>query len=379
MPVQLVITGLGCISAAGPTARDLETTLLSGRSCLAVSDNPRFPLAAQLPVGLVASPVPSGPRAVGLAEVAAREALANSGIAPGVLGLAVGSCTGGLHGSEERYLGAGPEPVSDVYRDQPVGRIVAQLRRRLRIRGPVTAHAEACASAAGALIEAVGWIRSGLVPGALIVGTDPLTRLTMAGFKALQIIDPVGCRPFAEERAGMSLGEGAVAVVLEEEQSALLRGAKPLARLLGWGMAGDAHHATAPDPSGRWLTAAIDQSLRDGAVAAADIGFVSAHGTGTRDNDSSEAQALATRFGRVPVSSNKRALGHTMGASALFGVAGAVVALQHQTLLPIAQWTGTPFDHVEVVTSARHSRIDAVLTTCLAFGGVNTAFVMSRF
>jgi 3-oxoacyl-[acyl-carrier-protein] synthase II len=378
MSVSLVITGLGSISSAGATAGALESTLLAGRSCLAVRADPRFPLAAQLPVGLVSVALPAGPRAVGLAEVAAREALAVSGAAPGRLGLAVGSCTGGLHGSEESYLGAGPEPVSEAYRDQPVGRIMAALRRRLRIRGPVTAHAEACASAAGALIEAISWIRTGLVPGALIIGTDPLTRLTMAGFHALQIVDPVGCRPFSEERAGMSLGEGAVALVLEEEGCALRRGAKPLARLLGWGMAGDAHHATAPDPSGRWLDAAIGQSLQDAAMAASDIGFISAHGTGTRDNDVSEAHALATRFGHVPVSSNKRALGHTMGASALFGVAGAVVALRHQTLLPIADWSGTPFAHVDVVTHARAGRFAAALTTCLAFGGVNTAFVVGR-
>lgn len=372
--MAIVITGIGSVSAAGSSFEELAQTLLAGRSCLATCDDPHLPLAARLPVAAVTSRLPTGPRTVGLGEVAAREALQQSGIARSDLGLALGSCTGGLHASESSYLNDGPQHISDVYRDQPVGRTLAQLRSRLRLHGPATAHAEACASTAGALIEAIEWIRSGQLTAALVIGADALTRLTMAGFSALQIVDPLGCRPFSVERAGMSLGEGAVALVIEDEAHAHARGARVIARLLGWGLAGDAHHATAPDPTGTWLGAAIDQALADGQVTAVD--FISAHGTGTRDNDASEALVLASRFGQIPVCSTKRAIGHTMGASAGFGLAGAVIALQRQLLLPTAAWTGTPVDGIEVVTSARPAVVRTAMTTCLAFGGVNTAFVI---
>jgi 3-oxoacyl-[acyl-carrier-protein] synthase II len=231
---------------------------------------------------------------------------------------------------------------------------------------------------AGAIIEAMGWIRTGQVPAVLVIGADALTRLTMAGFHALQIVDPAGCRPFSRERAGMSLGEGAIALVIEDADHARLRGARPLARLLGWGLAGDAHHSTAPDPTGTWLGSAIGQALADAGTPASGISFVSAHGTGTRDNDACEVQVLADRFGSVPVSSTKRAIGHTMGASAGFGLAAAILALQHQTLIPVSAWTGTPLDGVDVVTAARPARVEAAMTTCLAFGGVNAAFIVGR-
>lgn len=377
MACPLVITGIGSVSAAGPTWADLRQTFLAGRSCLARHQDPHLPLAARLPVAVVEAPLPAGPRTVALGELAAREALASSGAEPGGLGLLLGSCTGGLRASEAAYL-AGSETVSETYRDQPVGRTLALLRRRLGIRGPASAHAEACASTAGALIEAMGWIRTGQVPGALVIGADALTHLTMAGFSALQIIDGDGCRPFSVERAGMSLGEGAVALVVESDDVARRRGARPLARLLGWGASSDAHHATAPEPTGHWLGQAIHQALADAESSVGAVQFISAHGTGTRDNDESESQVLGRSFGAIPVCSTKRAIGHTMGAAAGFGVLGAVAALQLQTLLPTAAWQGTPMSGIDVVTRSRPAIIDQVVSTCLAFGGVNAAFVLGR-
>ena len=378
MASSLAITGIGAISAAGANIDALYASLRSARSHLACYDDAALPLATQVPVARVVTAVGPGPRVVALAEIAAREALAGSGIAPAAVGLSLGSCTGGMRGSEAHYLAEGPGPVTKIYREQPVGRTAANLYHRLRLGGPLAAHAEACASTAGALTEAITWIRMGLVPAALVVGADALTRLTMAGFHSLQIIDPQGCRPFSTERAGMSLGEGAVALLIEDEAHARQRGAPVLARLLGWGLTADAHHATAPDPRGTWLRSAIEAALADAGTSPAAVSFVAAHGTGTRDNDACEAQVLAQLFGHVPVSSNKRGIGHTMGAAAGFGLVAAIQALREQLLIPTAAWTGTPLAEIEVITATRAAAVDTALVTCLAFGGVNAALVVGR-
>ena len=383
MAKSLAITGIGAISAAGLTVSALNESLRSGRSHLACRTDASFPLAARVPVAMVDWDLitgDNGPRVAVLAERAAREALLMSGIPGDELGLSLGSCTGGMHGSESQYLahGPGPRPIEEVYREQPVGRTVARLAQRLGIRGPITAHAEACASTAGAVIEAMNWLRAGLVPAVVVVGADALTRLTMAGFQSLQVIDPQGCRPFSLERAGMSLGEGAVAVVIEDEAHARRRGARILAHLLGWGLAADAHHATAPHPTGQWLGVAIDEALADAGASPTAVSFVAAHGTGTRDNDACEAQVLAQRFGHIPVSSNKRHIGHTMGAAAGFGLASAVLAVCDQVVLPTAQWEGTPIQDIEVVIETRAAVVETALVTCLAFGGVNAALLVGR-
>lgn len=388
MAKSLAITGIGAISAAGLTVAALNETLRTGRSHLACRVDAAFPLAARVPVAMVDWDViagDTGPRVAVLAERAAREALLMSGLpmsgAPrDDIGLSLGSCTGGMHGSEAQYLvhGPGPRPIVEVYREQPVGRTAARLAQRLGLCGPVTAHAEACASTAGAVIEAMNWLRAGIVPAVVVVGADALTRLTMAGFQSLQVIDPQGCRPFSLERAGMSLGEGAVALVIEDAAYARRREARVLAHLLGWGLAADAHHATAPHPTGQWLGVAIDDALKDAGASPATVSFVAAHGTGTRDNDACEAQVLAQRFGRIPVSSNKRHIGHTMGAAAGFGLASAVLAVCDQVVLPTARWEGTPIEDIEVVVETRASVVDTALVTCLAFGGVNAALVVGR-
>ena len=132
-------------------------------------------------------------------------------------------------------------------------------------------------------------------------GADSLSRMTWGGFHSLLLVDGAGCRPFDANRAGMSLGEGAAVLVLEAEETARRRGATILARLSGWGASCDAHHATAPHPQGAGAAAAMQTALRRAGLEPAAIDYVNAHGTGTRDNDLAEANALKTVFGgRVP-------------------------------------------------------------------------------
>lgn len=371
--MTLVVTGLGAVCAHGAGVAAFEDAVWAGRCGLATADDADLPLAARLPVGRVTVPLPRlGGRTTSLALLAGREALGGARLPEAAL--LVGTTTGGMRASEAAYL-ADPALSAHAYAAQPAHATARLLAARLGLHGPQATHSEACAAAACALGEAQDWLRLGLCEAALVVGSDALTRLTTAGFASLQVVDPAGCRPFTAERAGMNLGEGAAALLLETEAHARARGARPLGRLTGWGLAADAHHATAPHPEGTYLEAALRAALTSAGRSGVD--WVHAHGTGTRDNDAVEAATIGRVLGAVPFSGTKRVTGHTMGAAGLFGVVAACRALSRQEL-PVSAGTelGTPLG--AVVRASMPGRIDAAAVTCLAFGGVNAALIVER-
>src|SRR6185436_9453570 len=175
----------------------------------------------------------------------------------------------------------------------------------------------ACSSGAVALAEAAELISDGVVDCAVAGGVDAVTRLCFMGFNALKLLDPAPCRPFDRDRRGMSIGEGAGFVVLENAAVARARGARAYAELAGYGMTTDAYHITAPEPEGDGMVRAIRAALRSAREAPAAVQYVNAHGTGTPQNDRVEARALERVFsaGGVLVSSTKSMLGHTMAAA----------------------------------------------------------------
>jgi 3-oxoacyl-(acyl-carrier-protein) synthase len=332
---------------------------------------------------MVTAPLPFLPsRTQALALCAAREAFRQSGLtsqqaAP--FGVVVGSCTGGMPESEAFFLNTSQTDVSPIYRRQHPHRTTQLLSHLLGVHGPQNTHALACASAAAAIIEAMELVRSGACPGAIAVGSDALTRVTLAGFTSLMLVDPHGCRPLTTERAGMSLGEGAAALIIEDPAHARQRGAKPLASLLGWGQYADAYHLTSPEPAGHQLERAIRDSLADGNISTADVNYVNAHGTGTRDNDQVESLVLARLFGAIPTASAKRNFGHTMGAAAAVEAVVSCLALTEQKIWASAgAKDGTPVPGIEVVQQSRSDKLNVVLSTTLAFGGINACLAFGR-
>jgi 3-oxoacyl-[acyl-carrier-protein] synthase II len=379
MSAALAITGIGCIAAPGRGLDAQREALRAGRCHLSTGSVPGLPLAASLPIGRVTTAVPSAPgRTAALALAAASDALTDAGLDPAgsEIGVSVGSCTGGMPESEAAYL-ADAERVHAVYAQQEAHRCTDLLAARLGLLGPRSTHSVACASSACALAEAAEWIRSGLGPAGLVGGADALRRLTMAGFRRLQVIDSAGCRPLTTERAGMSLGEAGAALLLEDAAHARRRGARIRASLLGWGLRADAYHATAPQPDGSQLRSAIEAALADGGLRADAVAYVSAHGTGTRDNDACEATALGACFGRIPTASAKRSYGHTMGAAAAVELVACCLALEAGCAWPSAgAELGTPLTEVEVLTATRPLASDVICSTSLAFGGVNAALLL---
>src|SRR5436309_675375 len=180
-----------------------------------------------------------------------------------------------------------------------------------KLGGGVVSNATACASAGAAIGMAADYLRSGHAGVAVAGGSDALCRLTYSGFNVLQAVDPAPCTPFAADRKGITLGEGAAYLVLERWDDAVARGAEILAELRGYGASCDAHHPTAPVEDGSGAEAAMRAAVGE---RGGDVDYVNAHGTGTLLNDSAETKAIAAALGvRTPVSSSKSYFGHTLG------------------------------------------------------------------
>jgi len=416
LPVRRVaVSGAGAVSGLGWGVRALWDGLRSGRTAIrpfARFDHAlhRTHLAAEVADGDGAPPeelirdCPDWRRlsvadrfALFAALEAVRQAgldlpLAESGTEAGVW---FGSSTGGMWESERffhRYVtDRRRSRLADLAAQQVNGPGDA-VARRLGVTGPVQTISSACSSGALALGAALDAVRSGTVEVAVAGGSDSLCQLTYAGFNALRAVDEGPCLPFRAGRAGMSFGEGAAVLVLEPLERALERGATPLAELAGAGSSCDAHHMTAPDPSGAGAAAALASALRDAGLAPDAVDFVNAHATGTPLNDAAEWQALRSVFGEraaeIPAVLTKALLGHLLGSAGALEAVVTVLCLLHGELHP------APGGEREAGEDGQSAALPASLvldrplplpgartavSTSLAFGGSNAALVFSRF
>jgi 3-oxoacyl-[acyl-carrier-protein] synthase II len=392
---RVAVTGLGTVSALGPDVAAFSSGLRDGRSGIAPltlfdSTGFRAKLAAQAPepkppVDVAALRTASRADRFGLQ--AAFEAVAHAQLSPADLAdaaLIFGTGTGGLTTTEE-FVANGGGPASLLVAHQPSS-VTDLVARHLGIRGPRSTIMTACSSSATAIGWAADRIRLGQVSVALAGGAEGLTRLTWAGFGCLRATAPGDepCRPFDAERKGLTLGEGAAVLVLEELERARARGATILAVLAGWGMTADAHHMTAPHPEGDGAARAMRAALADAQLPADAVGYVNAHGTGTPHNDAAETLALKAVFGTrapsVPVSSIKSMVGHTLGAAGAIEAVASVLTLTLELVPPTVHLrTVDPAFGLDYVPgSARRLAVAAVLSNSFAFGGNNTTLAFTR-
>ena len=216
----------------------------------------------------------------------------------------------------------------------------------------------------------------------MVGGVDALTRICFMGFNALRLLDPEPCRPFDRDRRGMSIGEAAAFLVLEDAAPCHARGGRVYASLLGAGMTTDAHHVTAPHPEAEGMIRAITLALEAAGMGPRDVGYVNAHGTATPQNDRTEALALRRVFGdgRVLVSSTKSMVGHTMAAAGSVEAVATVLALQHGLLPPTANLANSdpeiPFDCIP--REARPAPVAVALSNSFGFGGQNVSLIFGR-
>lgn len=388
-----VITGVGIVAAPGRNAAEVWQAVARG-DCglqpLSLFQSPRY---GQVPVGEVRHDLTElgaplrGSRSDKLGWLAAREAVADAQLTPDHFGdragVLLGCSVGGSFDSEQFLINL---MKRGIMRPRPTrfhecASAVEVIADHFGLYGPGMAIATACSSGALAIAAAAEMIQTGEADVMLAGGTDSLSRTTWSGFHSLLLVDAQGCRPFDVSRGGMSFGEGAAILIIENEETARRRGAKILARLTGWGASCDAHHATQPHPEGTGALAAMQSALRRAGLSAEAIGYVNAHGTGTRDNDLAEARALKTLFGAnvPPFSSTKRIFGHALAASGALEAVVCLEALRRQQLPPNPGYSQVdPAIGLAPVTVLRPAALTHVMSNSFGFGGNNAALIFSQ-
>jgi beta-ketoacyl-acyl-carrier-protein synthase II len=336
-----------------------------------------------------------------LASVAAREAVANSGLeiteasAPRT-GVVVSSAIGGLKAIADAVLTnstEGPRRVSPFM----IPMLMANGASGLiaidhGIKGPCFSVASACASGADGIGMALMMLRSNMIDVALAGGSEStIVSVAVAAFDRVGAMShhnedySVTPAPFDKNRDGLVMGEGAAVLVLEGESHARARGATIYAELAGYGSTADAFHVTAPDEKGEGGAAAIRAALASAGANAGDVGYISAHGTATQLNDLSETKAIKGAFGqlahRIPVSSTKSMTGHMMGATGALEAIFCVYAIRDGILPPTIHYrTPDPDCDLDVIpNTAREAKIDLAISNAFGFGGHNAVLAIRSY
>lgn len=246
---------------------------------------------------------------------------------------------------------------------------------------PAQIIANACASGSNAVGHAFQLVRAGKYRRVLCGGYDALSELVFVGFDSLQAATPEKIRPFDRNRTGLVLGEGAALLALEEWESARERGATILAEITGYGISTDNHHLTQPHPSGIGPRLAMERALADARRAPEEVGYINAHGTATAFNDASEGAAIAQIFGaRVPVSSTKSMMGHSLGAAGAIEAVFSILALRGQFLPPNIHYAEPdPAWSLNIVANeSRAADLRCVVSNSFGFGGTNASLMIER-
>ena len=399
-PRRVVVTGIGAVTSIGSNVADFWKNLLAGRCgirelTLFDTSSYRTKTAAEvtdLPDGFL---TPREKRRMSRADrmglAAAREAIAQSGIDfsredPTRIGVILGGGTSGLIDSEafyEQHLRGEKGRPSRVLNHLPDA-ITDRVAQHFGAEGLKSTITTACSSSANAMGYAHDAIAAGFADVMLTGGSDVLARLTYAGFNSLRSVDPDPCRPFDRERKGLSIGEAAGILVFEERERAVRRGAPLLAEFLGYGVTSDAHHMTAPDPSGVAGARTIHAALDSAGVNREEIDYLHAHGTATPQNDSAETAAIKTAFGeqsrRIPISSIKSMIGHCLCASGAIEGVATVLTIRDGKIPPTIHYASPDpaCDLDYVPNEARDADVAVALSNSFAFGGNSSVVVFGK-
>ncbi len=396
MTRRVVITGVGFVSSLALDAPSTWARMLEGDCAIGPLTQLKMPgepaqMAAE--VHLAEGELINRRATLGehIALMALREALRTTpgpkGLDPRRMGAFQGAGTSGLPSAEAyaqgRMAGRKPGATDAIYQSPTT--VTDALGRELGATGPRSTVMTACSSSLLALGQAWERIAFGELDLAVAGGAETLCMTTYAGFASLKAMDPGLCRPFSRDRAGLNLGEGSAQFILEPLEQALARGAEIVAELRGYGASLDAHHSTAPHPEGDGAARAIRMAMNCAGFNPDDVDFVSAHGTATPANDSSETIAIKSALGeaaaRVSVTSTKSQFGHTLGASGAVGTFAAVMSLKTGIVSPTLRLDdpdpACDLDYTPL--QARQRSVRAALVNAFAFGGNNACVALRRW
>jgi 3-oxoacyl-[acyl-carrier-protein] synthase II len=290
-------------------------------------------------------------------------------------------------GIEQIYKAKGSTELlaADLPRKYPCGVIPANVATVIGACGPVIMIPTACAAGNYAIGYAFDLISTGMADVIVAGGSDPFSKIAFTGFNRLLATAKEKCKPFDKNRDGMSVGEGAGILALESLSHARKRGAKIYAEVLGYGLGCDAFKMTIPDPSGSGGILCLKKALEHSGITADNVDYVSAHGTGTDENDKTETFILKTVFGdrakSIPVSSIKSMIGHTMGAASAIEAVACVLMIHRSVILPTINYTepDPDCDLDYVPNTMRAADVNIAVSNAYAFGGNTSTLVLGKF
>ena len=406
---RVVVTGLGVLTPVGNTVADFWAALLAGRSGagpIEQFDTTGFSVTIGASVKGFDAPLYMDAKEARRVAVfiqyglaAAIQAIEDSGLkttaanAPRI-GVAIGSGIGGIVTIEQTHATlekSGPRRVSPFFVPACVINMISgHVSIRYGYRGPNFAVVTACTTGTHSIGLAARMIRYGDVDAMVVGGAESaISPTTMAAFASMKALssrndDPArASRPWDKERDGFLLGDGAGALVIEEYEHAVARGARIYAELVGFGMSADAHHITSPPEDGAGAVLSMRNALADAQLDPAAISYINAHGTSTPAGDLAETRAIKAVFGehtKVAISSTKSMVGHLLGAAGAVEAVACILALRDQTAPPTINLDnpseGCDLDYVPHVP--RQMPITAVLSNSFGFGGTNGTLIFSK-
>ncbi|PJN26067.1 beta-ketoacyl synthase [Kitasatospora sp. CB02891] len=413
---RVVITGLGAVAPGGIGIKAYWELLTAGRSATrTITHYDPSPFRSRVAAEVDFDPVREGlspqeirrlDRAAQFAVVAAREALADSGLAvaaldPGRIGTTLGCAVGCTTSLEQEYVVVSDGgrhwevdhgyAVRDLYRHFVPSSMAVEVARLAGAEGPAAVVSTGCTSGLDALGHAAELIREGSVDVMVAGATEaPISPITSACFDAIHATTPRNddpehaSRPFDRTRNGLVLGEGSAVLMLEELEHARRRGARIYAEIAGFASRCNAYHMTGLKADGVEMAAAITAALDEARLGPDSLDYINAHGSSTKMNDRHETAAFKVSLGehayRTPVSSIKSMIGHSLGAIGALEIAACALAMEHSTVPPTANLhepdPDCDLDYVPL--QARVQRTDAVLSVGSGFGGFQSAMVLAR-
>jgi 3-oxoacyl-[acyl-carrier-protein] synthase-1 len=398
MNAQVFVQGAGIISGIGNGVPATLHALENSESgigkiiCLHTNHSNHIPAAeVKLSNGELAELSgfqPSASRNVMLSMIAAREALEDSGI-NSLSGLRTGfvsaTTIGGMDKTEHFFIDFVADHSKGRLRDlmyHGCGNVTAAVAEKLGIKHYVSTISTACSSSANAIMYGARLIKHDILDVVVAGGADALTRFTLNGFNTLLILDEKECQPFDENRRGLNLGEGAGYVVLVSKRVADQLKTEPYCSISGYCNFNDAFHQTASSPTGDGPFGAMNGALTMNGLRSADIGYINLHGTGTQNNDSSEAAAIVRLFDpHYPkMSSTKSFTGHALGASAGIEAVFSALSIKEEVVYPNLRLQ-TPMAGFPFVPETKFSRLPGlknVLSNSFGFGGNCTSLIFSK-
>jgi 3-oxoacyl-[acyl-carrier-protein] synthase II len=410
-PRRVVITGMGLVTSLGDRLEPFWSALCAGRSGvgpLTLFDTTEFKVQFG---GQVRDWDPVA--RFGVKEARHLDRFAQFALAAGITavedagidfttipeeqcGVMIGSGIGGLNEFESQHtvmMQKGPSRISPfVIPKLMVNAASGQLSIRWGLKGPCSAVATACASAANAIGDALKLIQTGWADVMVTGGSEAaITHMGLGGFASMRALStrnddpPRASRPFDRDRDGFVLAEGAGVLILEAEEIARRRGARIYAELLGYGMSADGWHITAPDEEGRGAVRSMKRCLDDARLSADAVDYINAHGTSTMLGDLAETRAMKQVFGpharRLQISSTKSQLGHTLGASGGVELIASAMAIHTGVLPPTINLDhpgeGCDLDYIPNV--AREARVNYIMSNSFGFGGHNASLLIGRY